>query len=301
MAMNRASMPRGLEEGLNTYFGLAEKDLPRQAMNIYRSEPLDKAYDEDALEIGLGPVQEKAEGVPMALDEGSEGWLYRYKAKTYAMGFPITEEGLEDHLYGKLGPRYAAELARAYRETEEIEGVAPLNKGFTTWLTGDGVALFSTAHPVHSGAAQSNLLATPANMTEAAVEELAIKIRYAKNDRGRPIHLDVKDIICSPDNIYNAQRIFHSPLRSGTDHNDINAMMDMGEFQGGVKLMTRLADPEAWFIQTSCPDGMKYRLRKAMTKGMDTDKKAGVTYYMVRGRWVFGVTNWRHIYAGQGT
>ena len=67
------------------------------------------------------------------------------------MGFSITEEAMEDNLYDSLSARYTKALARAMAYTKQVKAAALLNTGFTTFNSGDGVTLFSTAHPTVEG------------------------------------------------------------------------------------------------------------------------------------------------------
>ena len=55
--------------------------------------------------------------------------------------------------------------------TKQVKGAAPLNNGFGTFQSGDGVALFSTAHPTIAGTFK-NTLATAADLNETSLEQV---------------------------------------------------------------------------------------------------------------------------------
>src|SRR5690606_20127984 len=116
--------------------------------------------------------------------------------------------------------------------------------------------LFSTAHPLWAGGTQSNKLATPADLSEAALEEAFIQIGDWVDDRGIPVDIRPKRLIIPTELQFVAERILNSPNRPGTADNDINAIRSTGALPGGWETNQRLTDPDAWFIITDCEDGL---------------------------------------------
>src|SRR5262245_17259411 len=173
--MNRTDFRRQLQEGLNTVFGMEYDRYPEQWPEIFDVETSAKAYEEDVLMVGLGAAPVKAEGAPIQYDDGGESYIARYNHETIALGFAITEEAEEDGLYGSVGQKMARSLARSLQQTKEVKGANVINNGHSaSFLGGDGVALFSTAHPLFGGGTLANKLTTPADLSEAALEEMAI-------------------------------------------------------------------------------------------------------------------------------
>ena len=63
-----------------------------------------------------------------------------------------------------------------------------LNNGFsTTFSSGDGVALFSTAHPLVSGGTNSNRPSSGADLNETSLEDAIIQIGKYTDERGLKI------------------------------------------------------------------------------------------------------------------
>jgi hypothetical protein len=61
--------------------------------------------------------------------------------------------------------------------TKQVKAAAVLNNGFSAAYTGgDGVALFSSAHPLVSGGTNSNIPSTPADLNETSLENAVIQI-----------------------------------------------------------------------------------------------------------------------------
>lgn len=300
--MNRALIKKQLQRGLNTVFGLEYKRYPEQWRQIFDVYNSDKAWEEDVLVVGLGAAQQKAEGRGVAYDDGGEAWTQRYVAKTVALAFAITEEAVEDNLYMNMGAKYARALARSMAHTKEIDGANVLNYGFQAgaYAIGDGQALFSTAHPLWSGANGANTLTTQADLSEAALEDILTLIFNMVDDRGIPVAAQGVRLIIPPALQFTAERLLRSPGRVETADNDINAIRSMGLMSGGFAVNQRLTDTNAWFIKTDVSDGAKHFVRKALKKGMEEDFETGNMRYKARERYSFGVTDWRGLVGCSG-
>ena len=301
MSLNRADFKKQLQEGLNTVFGMAYKSYPEEWRQVFAVESSNKAFEEDVLMAGLGAAPVKGEGSTVAYDEGAESYVARYNHETIALAFAITEEAEEDGLYGSLGAKYAKALARSLQHTKEVKGANILNNGFSaSYPGGDGVALFSTAHPLWGGGTQSNKLATPADLSEAALEAALIQIEDWVDERGIPVDVMAKCLVIPTDLKYVARRILYSSSRSGTADNDLNAMKDLGEFPDGVKVNHRLTDSDAWFIITDSPDGLKHMKRVGVKRGIEGDFETGNMRYKARERYSFGWSDYRGAFGSEG-
>ena len=298
--MNRSQFPRGLQEGLNTYWGLEYNSHPEEWKKVFAVENSKKAFEEDQLVYGFGGAVVKPEGSSVTYEEGGEAWTSRYNHETIALAFAITEEAQEDNLYIQMGAKYSRALARSMQHTKEIKGAAILNNGFST-TGGDGVALFSASHPLAGGGMASNLLSTPADISEASLEDILIQIRKAKDDRGIPIALKAVDVIIPPELEFVTCRLLDSQLRTNTADNDINAINKKGIFGRDPVIVTRLTDADAWFIKTDANDGMKMFQRKAVETKMEPEFGTGNIRFKARERYSFGWTDWRGCYASAGS
>lgn len=297
--MNRASFKKQLQQGLNVVFGQEYRRYPEQWRDIFAIETSDKAYEEDQLEAGLGAAQVKAEGEGVSYDAGGESWTARYIHETIALAFAITEEAVEDGLYGDVGSRMSRSLARSMQHTKEIKGATVLNDGFT--VNGpDGVPLFSASHPLYGGGTASNTLAVQADLSEASLEEMLIGISQAVDDRSIPIAMSARKLIVPPSLVFVADRLLNSNLRPGTPDNDVNAINRMNMIPGGAAVNQRLTDTNAWFMITDVPEGLKHFKRKALQRGMEGDFETGNMRYKARERYSFGYSNWRGAWGSSG-
>lgn len=301
MAMNRANFAKQLEPGLNTLFGLEYKRHPEQWRGIFEVNSSGKAFEEDVLMEGFGEAPVKAEGAAVAYDTASEVWTSRYNHQTIAIAFSITEEQEEDGLYGSTASKYVKAQARSMQHTKEIKGANILNNGFDSNYTGgDGVELFSTAHPTTQAGNQRNELATSADLSETSLEQMLIDISDMKDDRGLPIAAMGTKLIIPTALQFVAERLLKSNLRTATAENDVNAIKSMGMISGGAHVVQRLTDTDAWFMLTDVPDGLKFFQRVGLKKGMEGDFETGNVRYKARERYSFGWTDWRGVFGSPG-
>lgn len=294
--MNRSDFRKQLQEGLNTVFGLDYEMRPEEWRDIFDVETSAKAYEEDVLMFGFGAASVKPEGTAIDMDDMGESWVARYVHETIALGFAITEEAEEDGLYGSLGAKGAKALARSFIHTKEVKGANILNNGFSaSFPGGDDVALFSTAHPLARGGTLSNTLATPADLSEAAMEELLVQIGDWTDDAGIPIVVNVKKLLIPTELQFIAARLLMTEFQPDSGDNNINAIRKMGAIRDGFSVNHRLTDPDAWFFKTDQADGLKHMVRKAMAGGVvsEGDFSTGNFRYKKRERYSFGWTDWR--------
>ncbi len=301
MAMNRADFRKQLQEGLNTVFGMEYARYPEEWKYLFAIERSVKAFEEDVLLAGFDAAPVKPEGEGVAYDEGAESYVARYTHETIALAFSITEEAEEDGLYGSIGSKYARALARSLQQTTEVKGADVMNNGFdATFVGGDGVPLFSASHPQFGGGVQANTLAVAADLSEASLEQAAIDISEFDDDRGIPIACQIKKMAVPTQLQFVATRILQSPYRTGTGDNDINAINTLGTVADGFCVNHRFTDPDAWFLLTDCPDGLKHFVRKNVQRGIEGDFETGNLRYKARERYSYGWSDWRGAYGSPG-
>lgn len=299
--MTRSLFKKQLQRGLNAVFGMEYERHPEQWRQLFEVSNSDKAYEEDVLMVGLGAAQVKGEGAPVAYDAGAEAWTARYVHETVALAFAITQEAVEDGLYGDLGAKFARSLARSLQHTKEIKGANIFNDGFdTSVLYGDGQPLFSTSHPLWYGGTGSNTPDTQTDLDENALEDGLIAIDQFVDDRGIPAAIKVRKLAIPPALRYVAHRLLETQLRPGTADNDANAIRDMNMIPDGFTVNQRFTDSNAWFLLTDCPDGIKHMVRKSIQRGMEGDFETGNMRYKGRERYSNGVSNWRAAYGSSG-
>jgi hypothetical protein len=299
MAISRNQLVKELEPGLNALFGLEYKQYENQASEIFTTESSDRAFEEEVMLSGFAQAQVKPEGSGVTYDNAQETFTARYTNETIALAFAITEEAIEDNLYDRLASRYTKALARSMAQTKQVKGVVPFNNGFNAFTSGDGVALFSTAHPTIAGTV-SNTLATAADLNETSLEQSLIDIAAMTDERGLKIAAKGMKMIIPSALQFTAERLMTSAGRVGTADNDINAIKSMGMIPQGYSVNNYLTDTDAFFIITDVPNGMKHFERTPMTTKMEGDFDTGNVRYKARERYVFGVSDYRGVFASPG-
>jgi len=300
-AISRANELHQLLPGLNALFGEEYNNYENEHEEIYATENSERSFEEELKLSGFGAAPVKNEGSTISYDVAQESFVARYTHETIAMGYSITEEAMEDNLYVSLSGRYTKALARAMAYTKQVKAAFPLNNGFSTaFSSGDGVALFSTAHPLVSGGTNSNRPSSGADLNETSLEDAVIQIGKYTDERGLKIAARPRKLIVPSDLQFVATRLLQSDYRVGTADNDINAIKSGGYLPGGYHVMRRLTDSDAFFVLTDVPDGLKMFQRSPMKKGMEGDFETGNVRYKVRERYSFGVTDWRGIFGSEG-
>ena len=299
MAISRNQLVKELEPGLNALFGLEYKQYENQSADIYTTESSDRAFEEEVMLSGFAQAQVKPEGSGVTYDNAQETFTARYTNETIALAFAITEEAIEDNLYDRLASRYTKALARSMAQTKQVKAVNPLNNGFGTFTSGDGSALFATNHPTLAGTV-SNTLATAADLNETSLEQSLIDIAAMTDERGLKIAAKGMKMIIPSALQFTAERLMASAGRTGTADNDINAIKSMGMIPQGYSVNNYLTDTDAFFIITDVPNGMKHFQRTPMSTKMEGDFDTGNVRYKARERYVFGVSDYRGIFASPG-
>ncbi len=302
MAISRNQLVKELEPGLNALFGLEYKQYENQASEIYVTESSDRAFEEEVMLSGFAQARVKPEGSGVAFDNAQETFTARYTNETIALAFAITEEAIEDNLYDRLASRYTKALARSMSQTKQVKGAAPLNNGLpslSSFTSGDGQQLFSTAHPTIAGTFQ-NTLTTQADLNETSLEQALIDIAAMTDERGLKIAAKGVKMIVPPANQFTAERLMKSQGRVGTADNDINAVVSMGMVPQGYRVNHYLTDTDAFYIITDVPNGMKYFDRAPLKTAMEGDFDTGNVRYKARERYSFGCSDPRGIYASPG-
>lgn len=297
----RSNHPSALWPGIREIFGNSYNEYPLEWAQVFERSNSNKQFEIDVESTGFGYVPQKAEGQAVQYDSLQEGYKVRYVHNTYAMGYIVTEEEMEDGLYAEISQRRATSLAFSFRQTEEIIHANVFNRAFNgAYVGGDGVSMISNAHPTLSGV-QSNEITIPADLSEASLEDILIQIADSRDSRGLLIKLMGQKLIVPRQEIFNATRLTATPLQPDSDLNNVNAMMTLGMLPEGVFVYHYLTDPDAWFIKTNAPRGLLHLDRvKLGSLEQDSDFGTGNALAKNRCRYSVGWTDWRSMFGSPG-
>jgi hypothetical protein len=185
--------------------------------------------------------------------------------------------------------------------TKQVKAANVLNNGFSSSFPGgDGVPLFSASHPLVSGGVNSNISSTPADLNETSLENAVIQIAAWTDERSLLIAAKPKKLVVPPPLQFVATRLLETELRVGTADNDINALKNNGSIPEGYTINHFLTDPNAWFLTTDVPNGMKHFVRSPLANSMDGDFDTGNVRYKARERYSFGFSDPLGMFGSQG-
>ena len=298
------NITRLLQEGVKNVFGQAYSQHATQYDKLFDMEDSRKAFEQDQQFEGFGLAPVKQEGDGVAYDSQQEGFSPKFKNLTYAKGFIVTKEAMDDNLYN-LFTRRAKALAFSMQQTKENVGANVYNRGFNPAFQmegGDGVELFSTAHvngPSDS-TTFSNELAVPAALSEASLEDLLIQINEATDPRGLRIALAGQRLIVPPKMGFEAERILNTVSQNDTANNALNAMKAQGMLPGGHVVNNYLTSNTAWFVKTNAPDGVKCFKRQGVMFDQDMDFGTSNARFKADERYSFGWSDPRGVYGSAG-
>lgn len=295
------SFAKALWPGVNAWYGQAYDEYPVEWDKLFEKHTSRRNFEEDVGTSGFGLAVVKPQGDAISYDEERQAFVTRYSHVVYGLGFIVTREMFEDDLYDVVGQRKAKALAFSMRQTKETVAANVYNRAFTSGYTGgDGSILCVSSHPNFAGGTWSNVLGTAADISEAALEQACIDIQGFTNDRGLKIRVMPKSLIIPKEIEFETARILKNVDRPGTADRDINALVKLGKFPGGMIVNHYLTDTDAWFIRTDVSNGMKYFERRGDEFGMDNDFDTENAKFKATSRYSFGWTDPRGIFGSAG-
>lgn len=292
---------KALWPGVNKWYGKAYDEFPVEWTDLFDKFTSRKAFEEDIGVSSFGLAAIKPEGQSVSYDTEQQAFITRYTHIVYALGFMVTREAMEDDQYDVVAEKRARGLAFSMRQTKEIVGANVFNRAFNASYTGgDGKEMIATDHPNAVGGTWSNELATAANLSEAALEQAVIDMGKYTNDRGLRIAVMPKSLHIPVDLQFEAERILKSQYRIGTPNNDVNALVSMGKFPGGVKINHYFTSTTAWFLRTQVLDSLKYFARREDSFEEDNSFDNETAKFKASARYSFGWTDPRGVYGTPG-
>ena len=257
-------------------------------------------YHEEPVLYGFGAAPQLPDGSPVTYQQGGVLFLQRYVYQVFGLAFAITKVLVEDGDHIRLGQVYAKHLAQSLVETKELLCANILNRAFnSSYVGGDGVSLINTAHPIASGTF-SNQLSTAAALSQTSLEQMLIQVRQAVDNNGKKIRLQPLQLVVAPGNVFQAEVLLKSVLRTGTANNDINPIKSIGLMPEGASVISRLTSATNWWIQTDAPEGMKLLTRRALEKTMEGDFETDSMRYKATERYIPGWTDPRAMFGTPG-
>ena len=268
---------------------------------VFREQSgIPRNYHEEPVLYGFGAAPQLPDGSPVTYQQGGVLFLQRYVYQVFGLAFALTKVLVEDGDHIRIGQVYARHLAQSLVETKELLCANVLNRAFNSSYTGgDGVSLTNTAHPIAQGTF-SNQLSTAAALSQTSLEQMLIQVRQAVDNNGKRIRLQPLKLVVAPGNVFQAEVLLKSVLRTGTANNDINPIKSIGLLPEGATVITRLTSATNWWVQTDAPEGTKILMRRSLEKTMEGDFETDSMRYKATERYQVGWTDPRTLYGTPG-
>jgi phage major head subunit gpT-like protein len=209
-----------------------------------------RAYEETTGLTGFGTFSQKSEGSAVDYDTILQAYDKRFTHLTFAKGYQITMEAMDDDIDGAI-TNAAPSLARAARVSIETYIWNLFNLGFATETTPDGVSLFNASHPLVGGGTYSNIVS--GDLSQANIETAINLFDNMVDDRNLPIEASPTMLVIPVELRWIAFEILKSQLRSDTATNAINAL---NQLSMGVVMSKYLTGDDDWFI---CSEPSQHR------------------------------------------
>jgi len=295
--------PKALWPGVKAWWGNVYDEFQTEYQDLVDTVSSDKAYEDIVQDTGFSLGSVKPQGQSITYDANVQGYTSRAVHVTYALGYIVTMEELQDNLYEAVSRVRARANAFSMRQTKEVIVANMYNRAFTSGYTGgDGVVLCSTAHPLQGGGTAANRPTIDTDLNIDSLEDAIIDIHGLVNDKGLRIKVEPWKLIVPRQLWFEANRILNSVYQPGTANNDINAVKMTNALPGGVVMNHYLSSSGAWFIRTNIRGETGLALFNRMAPQFDQDndfdtknaKAATIERYSV----IWG--DWRALYGVNG-
>lgn len=299
MAMNRTSFSSLLVEGLREVFFEWLDPNSLVYPKLYDVRKSKKEKETDRTIAGIDMFSAKSEGVALTYDDFIEAYEKVYTHTTYAKGIRITQELLEDELYGVMGKRTQA-LANSARYRMEYDHASLFNNATSTsapYSIAGGEALIETTHARADGGTAISNYAT-SDLSISALETAVIAFQTMKNDRGLLVAIEPKTLLVPPNLWLEAHEILDSTAKPYTADNETNVLKGMFD----IVVWPFLTDTNGWFLLADKRYGAPVSFNRApVSFDSEGDFDTGDSKVKGRMRYSFGATDWRWCYGSAGS
>jgi phage major head subunit gpT-like protein len=264
---------------------------------VFNVRDSQRAYEEITQITGFDQFASKPEGSNVEYDQLMQGFDTRFEHTTYAKGFQISMEAMDDDIDGAIS-NAAPALARVAHNSIETQVFGLVNNGFPTGstLSPDGVTLFNNSHVLVGGGTFDNLIS--GDLSQATLEAAINVFDDMRDDRNQLIEMEATNLLIPPALRWVTHELLRSQLRSDTSNNAANALNQLGLKVVESKYLTEDND---WFVY--CDPSLHrvivyWRMEPVTDHTMDFDSgnmKTKMTY-----RLSFGAADWRGWVGGQG-
>lgn len=300
MTTNTTQIKNLLVPGLAEVFG-DYPQYPAEYTEIFSTNTSDKAVEIEVEMKLLGVAAFRAEGAATQFNDMGQRVVSTYYHRYTSIGFIITRQAQKDNLYESQFPLQAQSLRNSMMQTKEINGASVINNGFSaSFVGGDGVALFSTAHPI-DGSTFANTPTVQTDLNETSLQEAITAISLFRDQAGLICMTKPTKLIVPSALQWQANRILNSQFRTGTANNDISAIYNVDAVPQGYRVNHFLTDTNGWTVLTDAPNGLKHYEREKLETGVFVEFSTDNLLAKAIERYSFGWSNSRAAFGSSGS
>lgn len=242
----------------------------------------------------------KPEGAAGQKQSLQDGYTVDFNIQTYSNSYEISDEAVADNQeQGSILKieKNNVKLSNAMVRTKDLLVSNVYNNAFSTAVAGgDGVPLLSSSHPTPVGN-QANRLATSAEFSQTAIEELFNLISKAKDRRGNFVDLKVKALMVPTELRFQAMKILQTEKEVGSANNDINILSS--SFDGNsmdLVVNPYLTSATKYYLITDNDQGVVYYNRDSGTLKTFNDDDKDSSHVKLTFRCATGFADWRGVF-----
>lgn len=270
----------------------------------------EKTREHTKLVGGTGELPLKEEGDTTQRVDPAYSYETEYIHDEFEKGVTLTRRAVEDKDYADKIDEFAM-LTRSGLVSQDKAMSQVFNGGFATTtlvngyklsMLGDDVPLFSTIHPLQTGATISNASSNGAPLTGSALEDGIVNIMHQKMDDGVALELNGKLALVVPPNLRKkALELTGSELEAESANNAVNI------YRGNIDVFvvswlanTHGGSDTAWYLSAQGQARLMRFLRRGLTPDFSVDNNTKNRNYDLSARWSVGHSDWRATYASKG-
>ncbi len=289
-----STVQAGLKETLNDVFMDETQNMQKQVdFTDWMEVDNQRDYWEDDQEYGgVGLAVERGEGEEVAEGTIYEGFTKRYIARSFARKIVISEEAIADNKYPKILDA-AGWLSRSIWMTAQYDATFVLVRGYSSsYVGGDGVSLWNSAHTLPAGGTWSNVMATPMAPSRGALEVARAQVRHFPSQDGLIGNFQLDGVIFPSEQWGVWTGLLNSELSpEAGNFAEINVVRKLNIKPYECRYWT--SSTTNWALKTDAKRGLRFRWRKKPAQRNWMENGNLSMHNLVDARWVTGWTDAR--------
>lgn len=273
------------------------RQIPTIWSQIFAQGKSDMAVERTQHARYLPLPQLKQQGAPTAFDNNAGNrYTYNHVHVAIGLGYMFTREAIDDNLYKSQFDPTNLGLIKSFKQFKEILAAGVFNTGnvVNPQIGADNLALFSTVHPV-DGYLVPNTPAQQMGLNENTLLLANNQIRAFRDYAGLLQGAQGRKLAVPVALRHVAKRLMETPLRPGTNLNDVAVVKENNDLQDGYIVDDFFTSAYSWFVLTD-QGGMIYLEKTPFEVSMQVEFATQNLLVSAYERYYMGYDDWRSAY-----